>query len=165
MRNVSWIFAPVAVKKHSVVAALEPGKNILSSPMKDTDSPREISLLERLLCKRRMLGTRLDRVHATFRSRGGSHHCSSVPVATANLQDSSRMSQCRDYRPQRRLQRVARVHLAIPPVLPPMLIRQPVQVKMRISATTVNFHEQLGNALLHDLIPGYLLLYGPVRVA
>jgi len=36
-----------------------------------------------------------------------------------------------------------------------MLVRQLVQVKMRISATTVNFHEQLRNALLHDLIPGY----------
>jgi len=85
MGNVSWIFAPVAVKKHSVVAALEPGKNILSSPMKDTDSPREISLLERLLCKSCMLWTRFNRVHMTVRSRGGSHHCGSVPVATANL--------------------------------------------------------------------------------
>src|SRR5438093_11822799 len=35
-------------------------------------------------------------------------------------------------------------------MLPPMLSRQLVQVKMRISATTVNFHEQLRNALLHD---------------
>ena len=31
-----------------------------------------------------------------------------------------------------------------------MLVRQPVEVKMSISATTVNLHEQLRNALLHD---------------
>src|SRR5207249_10433333 len=99
MWNVSWVFAPVTVQKHNVVAALEPGKNILSSPVKDTDSPGEMSLLERLLCKRRMLGTRLDRVHATFRSRGGSHHCGSVSVATANPYDSSRISQGRENPP------------------------------------------------------------------
>src|SRR5207247_6144765 len=108
MRNVSWIFAPVAVKKHSVVAALEPGKNILSSPMKDTDSPREISLLERLLCKRRMLGTRLDRVHATFRSRGGSHHCSSVPVPPANPKNSPPRINVRTHLPNRRRHRFLR---------------------------------------------------------
>src|SRR5881397_2853446 len=95
MRNVSRIFAPVTVQKHNVVAALQPGKNILSSPMKDTDSPGEISLLERLLCKRRMLGTRLDRVHMTVRSRGGSHHCGSVPVATPNLRFGAHESMSR----------------------------------------------------------------------
>src|SRR5947199_7254456 len=50
MRNVSRIFATVTVQKHNVVAALHPRKNILSSPTKNTDSPAENSLLERLLC-------------------------------------------------------------------------------------------------------------------
>jgi len=41
-----------------------------------------------------------------------------------------------------------------------MLVRQPVEVKMSISATTVNFHEQLRNALLHDdLIPLGIAFY------
>jgi len=70
MRNVSWIFAPVTVQKHSVVAALEPGKNILSSPVKDIDSLGETSLLECLLCKSYMPWIRLDRVHTTAWSCG-----------------------------------------------------------------------------------------------
>ena len=41
-----------------------------------------------------------------------------------------------------------------------MLVRQPVQVKMSVSAITVNFHEQLRNALLHDdLIPLGIAFY------
>ena len=93
MWNVSWVFAPVTVQKHNIVASLQPRKNILSSTTKDIDSPGEISLLERLLRKSRMLWIRLNSVHTTVRSCGGSHHCGSVPVATANLQDSSRISQ------------------------------------------------------------------------
>ena len=45
-----------------------------------------------------------------------------------------------------------------PPVLTPMLVRQSVQVKMNISPTTVNFHEQLPAALLQDLISPPLAL-------
>jgi hypothetical protein len=38
MWNVAWIFAPVAVQKHNIVTALQPGKDILSSPAKDFDA-------------------------------------------------------------------------------------------------------------------------------
>ena len=37
-------------------------------------------------------------------------------------------------------------------MLTPVLVRQLVQVKMNISAITVNLHEQLRNTLLQDLI-------------
>src|SRR2546427_12670712 len=54
MWNISWIFVPVTVQKHNVVAALQPGKNAQSSPTENSDRPRKVSLLERLLCKSRM---------------------------------------------------------------------------------------------------------------
>src|SRR2546425_11037286 len=85
MWNVSWIFAPVTVQKHDVVAALQLGKDVLSSPTEDSDSPKETSLMERLLCKSNMLWVLFNRVHMTVRSSRGSHHGGCVPVAAADL--------------------------------------------------------------------------------
>jgi hypothetical protein len=45
-----------------------------------------------------------------------------------------------------------------------MLVRQSVKVKVSISATTVNFREQLPNALLQDLIPPFRSLRVLTRI-
>src|SRR2546428_6908659 len=50
MRYVSWIFPPVTVQKHNIVAALQPRKDILSPPAYDSDALGEISVLECFLC-------------------------------------------------------------------------------------------------------------------
>jgi hypothetical protein len=85
MWNVSWIFAPITIQKHNVIAALQLGKNVFSSPTKDFDAPREISLLERLLCKSRMLWVLFNCVYMTVRSCRGSHHGGRVSVAAPDL--------------------------------------------------------------------------------
>src|SRR3989442_3929867 len=74
MWNVSWIFAPVTVQKHDVVAALQLGKDVLSSPTEDSESPNEISLLEGLFCKRRMLCVIFNRVLMSVRYSCGRHN-------------------------------------------------------------------------------------------
>src|SRR2546422_8130362 len=63
MWNVSWIFAPVTVQKHNVVAALQPSKDAESSSTENSDVPRKISLLERLLCKSCMQRIPFNRIH------------------------------------------------------------------------------------------------------
>ena len=85
MRNVSWIFPPVTVQKHNIVATLQPRKDILSPPAYDIDALGEISLLERFLCKSSMLRIRFNCVYMTIGSCRRSHHGGCVPVATANL--------------------------------------------------------------------------------
>src|SRR6267143_4495675 len=47
MWKVSWIFAPVTIQEHNVVALLQLGNDAFSSPTDNIDSPREIALLER----------------------------------------------------------------------------------------------------------------------
>src|SRR5213080_4884416 len=41
MWKVSWIFPPVTIQEHDVVAPLQLGKDVLSSPTENIDSPRE----------------------------------------------------------------------------------------------------------------------------
>src|SRR5438445_768762 len=85
MWNVSWVFAPVTIQKHNVVAALQPGKDAQSSPTENSDLPRQISLLERLLCKSCMRRILFNRIHMTIWPGRRSHHRSRVPMAAANL--------------------------------------------------------------------------------
>ena len=85
MRDVSWVFAPVPVQKHNIVVSFQLRKDVLSSSMENIDASGETSLLERLLCKSRMLRILLNGVHTTAKSCGRSHHGSRVPVATTNL--------------------------------------------------------------------------------
>ena len=85
MRNVSWIFPPVTVQKHNIVATLQPRKDILSPSSYDGDAPGEISLLERFLCKSSMLRIFFNRVHMTIGSCRRSHHGGCVSVAAADL--------------------------------------------------------------------------------
>src|SRR3989442_14911482 len=85
MRNVSWIFPPVTVQKHNIVATLQPRKDILSPSSYDGDAPGEISLLGRFLCKSSMLRIFFNRVHMTIGSCRRSHHGGCVSVAAGEL--------------------------------------------------------------------------------
>src|SRR2546425_10378231 len=99
MWNVSWIFGPVTVQKHDIVTAVQLRKDAQSPDTEDSDALGEISLLEGLFCKSRMLVVLFNRVHPTVGSSRGSHHGGCVPVAAADLQYSLRVRQRRDHCP------------------------------------------------------------------
>src|SRR2546427_10499589 len=99
MRNLSGIFAQVPVQKHAIVRAVQLGKDAQSPDTEDSDALGEISLLEGLFCKSRMLWVLFNRVHPTVGSSRGSHHGGCVPVAAADLQYSLRVRQRRDHCP------------------------------------------------------------------
>ena len=91
MSKVSWVFAPVTVQKHNIIATLQLGKDALSPAAEDADAPGEASLQESLLGKFCMMRVSFNSVHAAVRSSRGCHHSSRVTVTATNLQHSSRM--------------------------------------------------------------------------